>query len=430
MARYLFTVLPALGHINPTLPIAVELQKRGHEVGYAVGLDFKDAIESAGLRFFAAGPPGLKTYVSPAAQKMLNTTGLISHSYFFELLAENNEQTITDLRAIVEQYQPDVIVTDSITHAGAQAAEIYNIPWATNHAVPGLIPTKDGPPFTTWGLPPSDSLPAKIVYSVIRFGQTVFFRLFDPRFNRIRAAQGLPKVKTCCIDSCLSPYLMLVPTCEGFEYTRSDWPPQSHLIGPAPWGKSSNNGDAFAWIDELPEDKPLIYITLGTIQVFRTLEFFNIAMQALQDEPCRVIMSVGPAVDMNEFKNIPDNFHLERFVPHAKILPRADAVIHHGGQNIAQDCIYHGLPSVVVPISQDLFEVARRCSAAGVSVRIPYQKLTSEKLRNAVRTALNDSSISENTQKLQRVFRDTNAGHTGATLLEQLASTKAPVYRA
>ena len=179
----------------------------------------------------------------------------------------------------------------------------------------------------------------------------------------------------------------------------------------------------------MPQDKPLIYVTLGTVQTFRSLEFFNTVIDALKDEPFRVVMSVGHAVDMSEFDNVPGNFRIERFVPHNKILPHAAAVIHHGGLGIAQDSIFHGLPSVVVPISQDLYELARRCTVSGVSVRIPYPRLNSARLRSAVRKILSDSSIINNTKKLQSVFLNTDAGSTGADLLEKLAKTKQPVYR-
>jgi len=110
-------------------------------------------------------------------------------------------------------------------------------------------------------------------------------------------------------------------------------------------------------------------------------------------------------------------------------LPRCAAVIHHGGQGIAQDCIYHGLPSLVVPISQDLYEIATRCVSAGVSLKIHYPRLTPQRLRDALRKVLTDQSIRAATNSLQARFRATNAGATGATLLEQLARTKQPVYR-
>jgi MGT family glycosyltransferase len=257
----------------------------------------------------------------------------------------------------------------------------------------------------------------------------VFFSLFDRRFNSIRTSLGLSPVSRSAVNSALSPYLILCPTCDGFEYPRTDWPPQTHLIGPAPWGKADTAGNGFSWIRELPRDRPLIYVTLGTVQVFRSLEFFSIVIEALKEEHCQVVLSVGRSVDPDSFKGSPAHFRFEQFVPHDLILPRADAVIHHGGQGIAQDCIYHGLGSVVVPISQDLFEVARRCDVAGVSVRIPYRKLTAARLKKAVDRALHDPEIRKKTDRLQALFRKTDAARTGAGLIERLIQTGEPVCR-
>lgn len=430
MARFLFTAVPALGHINPTLPLAVELKKRGHQVGYATGPDMQSSISSEGLRFFPAGPPSWNTERSELSQKTLKHKGtLLSNYYFFKVLAENDANTIGDLRSVVQQYEPDILVVDSLTYAGAQMAELFKLPWATCCAIAGLIPTRDAPPFTSWGLPPSDNPLVKPLYSVIRTGQNLFFRLFDREFNQIRSSLGLRPVKLCAIESTLSPYLILIPSSEGFEYRRSDWPHQAHLIGPSPWGKSIDGNNSFEWIDALPKDKPLIYVTLGTVQIFRSLDFFNTVIKALKDEPYQVVMGIGHGVDLSEFSHAPCNFRIEQFVPHAKILSQASAVIHHGGLGIAQDSIYHGLPSVVVPISQDHYESARRCSAAGVSITIPYSRLNPERLRITVRKVLSDKTIQESTKNLQAVFLNTNAGSTGATLLEKLAETKAPVYR-
>ena len=234
MAKFLFVVFPALGHINPTLSVAVELKKRGHVVGYATGEDFRYSIESEALEFFPYGKPGLRTEISKTEQKVLKHKGLLCNYYLFKALAENNVKAIDDLRQIVEAFKPDVIVSDSFTHVGAQMAECFHLPWATFCSVPGLIPTRDAPPFTSWGLPPSDNYIIKKIYSVIRVGQSIFFRIFDRQFNRIRKTLDLKPLKRCALESTLSPYLMLIPTSEGFEYKRSDWPDQLHLIGPSP----------------------------------------------------------------------------------------------------------------------------------------------------------------------------------------------------
>ncbi|MCX8042959.1 MAG: glycosyltransferase [Desulfobacterota bacterium] len=429
MARFLFTVVPAIGHINPTLPIAVELQRRGHEVAYATGADMQQYIHEQGCAAFTAGLPSFNNYTSFALRRMFQFQGLLSNFFFFIVLHEYNRRLIADLPDIIRSFRPDVLVVDCITHSAAHVAEKLRIPWATNHPVPGLIPSRDAPPFTSWGLPPAQSLAMRAAYRMVRFGQGIFYRMFDPAFNSIRASQGLPPMRHCVVTSTLSPYLILIPTCEGFEYPRSDWPDQAHLIGPAPWGKGSSKEQSVAWIDELPRDRPVIYATLGTVQVFRSVRFFKTVISALRHEGYCVVMSIGPVLDPKELEPLPYGFRVERFVPHALILPRCTAVIHHGGQGIAQDCIYNGLPSVVVPISHDLYEIAARCEHAGVSLKIPYPRLTPERLRTCVKTILADQAIHAATRSLQATFRATNAGETGASLLEQLAATKKPVYR-
>ena len=49
MARILFTVTPAAGHLHPTIPIALALQARGHDVRYFTGLSKVAMLERQGL---------------------------------------------------------------------------------------------------------------------------------------------------------------------------------------------------------------------------------------------------------------------------------------------------------------------------------------------------------------------------------------------
>src|SRR5689334_13302570 len=49
--RYLFAPIPVTGHVNPGLPIARELARRGHDVRWYSSPRFKRAIESIGARY-------------------------------------------------------------------------------------------------------------------------------------------------------------------------------------------------------------------------------------------------------------------------------------------------------------------------------------------------------------------------------------------
>src|ERR1044071_9300108 len=53
MARYLFAPIPVTGHVNPGLPIARELVKRGHDVRFCSTPRFRRAIEATGARWVA-----------------------------------------------------------------------------------------------------------------------------------------------------------------------------------------------------------------------------------------------------------------------------------------------------------------------------------------------------------------------------------------
>ena len=55
---------------------------------------------------------------------------------------------------------------------------------------------------------------------------------------------------------------------------------------------------------------------------------------------------------------------------------------------ITQKALAHGVPVVAVPFGRDQPEVARRVEVAGAGVRLPAGKLTPERLRKAVRHAI------------------------------------------
>ncbi|MBQ6644607.1 MAG: hypothetical protein IJH84_26755 [Saccharopolyspora sp.] len=54
-----FAIIPAHGHVNPTLPLVEELTRRGHRVSYLTGEAWQGPVEAAGADFapIAAGYP-------------------------------------------------------------------------------------------------------------------------------------------------------------------------------------------------------------------------------------------------------------------------------------------------------------------------------------------------------------------------------------
>ena len=51
MAHIAFFILPAAGHVNPTLSVARELVARGHRVTYALSENYRDRVLDTGAEF-------------------------------------------------------------------------------------------------------------------------------------------------------------------------------------------------------------------------------------------------------------------------------------------------------------------------------------------------------------------------------------------
>jgi MGT family glycosyltransferase len=110
-------------------------------------------------------------------------------------------------------------------------------------------------------------------------------------------------------------------------------------------------------------------------------------VEALRDEPVRVLLTLADAYDSAELPPA-GNVRVERFVAHAPVLERAAAVVSHSGMGIVQKAIAAGVPIAAVPFGRDQPEVARRVVEAGAGVQLRIKDLGPERLRATVREAL------------------------------------------
>jgi UDP:flavonoid glycosyltransferase YjiC (YdhE family) len=51
MTRILIATQPAPGHVNPFLPVASTLSRRGHQVAWYTGAKFKTKVERTGAHY-------------------------------------------------------------------------------------------------------------------------------------------------------------------------------------------------------------------------------------------------------------------------------------------------------------------------------------------------------------------------------------------
>jgi MGT family glycosyltransferase len=273
------------------------------------------------------------------------------------------------------------------------------------------LPSRDAPPFGP-GLAPSAGPLGRLRDAVVR---RVVHGLLDkglPALNAVRARAGAPPIARM-IDHAAEAPLIISLTAEPFEYPRRDWPKSVRLVGPGLWDPPA---DPPAWLDESPA--PLVLVTAST-ELQDDGRLIETALAALADEPVRLVVTTA-ALDPARFRQQP-RARIERFVPHGPLLPRAACVVCHGGMGITQKALAAGVPVCAVPFGRDQLEVARRVEVAGAGTRLPSSRLRPDRLRAAVRAAMDKKA---GAQRIAAAFAEAGGARASADAVESLLAER------
>jgi UDP:flavonoid glycosyltransferase YjiC (YdhE family) len=226
----------------------------------------------------------------------------------------------------------------------------------------------------------------------------------------------------------LSPHLFLQPTVEAFEYPRSDLPPQVHFIGallldrPAEFVVPS-------WWGELSAARcPVILVTQGTKDSAPGELVVPTLSGLVGDDVLLVAVGVQDPDELGLLSLAP-NVRVERFIPFAPLLPYVDAYVTNGGFGGVQYALAHGVPIVVAGTTEDKPEIANRVAYAGAGINLRTSSPAPQQVADAVRTVLREPRYRAAAEAIQAELSRHDAPEEAATLLEQLAHTKAPVLR-
>ena len=401
--RYLAYTSPARGHLYPITPTLQELRRRGHEV---VVYTLAAEVElMRGLGFQAAA-------MDPAIeQRRMDDwqarTPIAALQRSLRTFAERARSDGPDLRRAIDEHQPDALLVDVNAWGAQAAAEMSGLPWASWCPYFLPIPSRDAPPFGL-GLRPARGPLGRLRDRVVGPLLMLAYQSSLPGLNAARGLMGAPPLSSVA-DAYQRAPLTLYLTAEPFEYPRSDWPASVRMVGPGNWEPPAPPPD---WLADLAG--PLVLVTCST-------EFQNdgrlaqAALDALAGENLTVVVTTA-GVDPKGFR-APPNARVARNLPHGPLLQRASCVVCHGGMGVTQKALSAGVPVVVVPFGRDQLEVARHVEMAGAGRRLPASRLRPDRLREAVRAAM---QLSAGAERLAQGFRAAGGHAAAADALEGL----------
>jgi len=160
------------------------------------------------------------------------------------------------------------------------------------------------------------------------------------------------------------------------------------------------------------KDNKLIYATAGS----RVRDYVESAkaMFNILKEMIYITAANGRTLDMAVGYTLKEFF--SPFISHRIVitewadqtasLKRARSAVVHGGLATIKECIYFGIPPIVVPLGKDQMDNALRVVDKNVGAMAMLDSLTAEKLYKAIMDAEGNLDIQKSLKEMQAKFKD------------------------
>ena len=133
----------------------------------------------------------------------------------------------------------------------------------------------------------------------------------------------------------------------------------------------------------------LVYLSLGSLGS-ADVELMRRLVDVLSRAPHRFVVSKGPQA--SEFE-LADNMWGDEFLPQPALLPLADVVITHGGNNTTTECFHFGKPMVALPLFWDQYDNAQRVAETGFGIRLQTYDFEDGELLGAIDRLAGDEDL-------------------------------------
>jgi UDP:flavonoid glycosyltransferase YjiC (YdhE family) len=332
MARVVFVPFPETGHLNASFKLARTLKSRGHEIYY---LGIKDFEEPVRLQRFEFVPIFENVLHKGFLAQQVADAG--TETFEAILLAagigRQRYDLLKDLQQILVNTTPDLLIIDLLLSSVALMAK---------------------------------SLRMESVLLNTQF--------YDPWEDSRKAADYKALLDV--------PELVLCP--QEFDFPRADKRGNCHYV------ESSIDQErrdiAFPW-HKLSADKPLVYCSLGSQShlIRGGQNFLQTVIDALSARTgWQLVLTTGTHLDPEDFEVVTENIILVNKAPQLDLLKRTSIVITHGGFNTVKECIFFGIPMIVVPLIRDHPAVAARVVHHGLGVRGNINQVSVESINSLI----------------------------------------------
>jgi zeaxanthin glucosyltransferase len=387
------------GHLLPSFGLAQSLQMAGHEITYISLLDNEDFIRRHGFGFYPIFediyPKGFKQTNKQIVRKE-GYKDATSKGYHIESITNDH------FGAFLKVLKPDLFITSFFL-----SIEILVLYY--RFRIKPVILT----PFLR---EPDSNIASACIQQILEL----------PSHKSVKLVELMNKldVNFSSLRDLIAPLngfheIILCP--EELELEKRKLKNVSYIDASLSRERKAEDP---ARLTELSGGKRIIYASLGS-QTITYGEighiFFATILEVMlckEMQDFHLILSVGQENDTRQWDHVPSNVTVVNWISQLTVLKVASVAVIHGGLGTVKECIYYGVPMVVLPIARDQPSNARRVEGHQLGLIHPADKITTSTLLSVILQVIGSKAIKEGVRKMQKLFRDKEDSGHGITVIE------------
>ena len=378
--KFAIAVHGTRGDVEPAAAVALELQRRGHEVRMAVPPNLVAFTESVGLSpVVPYGPDSHKQLEAETFRNQrnwrhfLNPRAVLRHAR--DYLTDGWPEMSETLKLLATD--ADLILTGTTyQEVAANVAELYRIPLAALHYFPFR--------------PNTHVLPVRMPLEILRpawaVSEWAYWQLSKPAEDQQRKVLGLNKSRHRSMRRIVDSGALEVQAYEPalFPGLAVEWGGERPIVGAITLELPTSVDDAVtAWIAAGPAP---IYFGFGSMPVEDPAEGVAMITDVCNQLGQRALICSGTLAVKNVGNS--DQVMVVPSVNHSAVFPLCRAAVHHGGAGTTAASVRAGIPTLVLWVGADQPVWARQVRRIGVGTYRRYSTLDRRELLKALREVL------------------------------------------
>jgi UDP:flavonoid glycosyltransferase YjiC (YdhE family) len=407
------------GDVQPYMALALELERRGHDVVLGSNSDFEGFVTSHGLKFHNLEIE-IQSFIAQGPVEQIVAKGAIFNIPGLFMTGQRMVDHATQ-RAWEMAQDADILLINMNTTFGIDIAEALDIPVMA--AAPQPLNTTSEFPLCAYSGPTLGGTLNRASYGFMKVQQAYYNISRNRQRQRVMglgplSSRGFFKGSDGSYLPTLYCYSSIVAPRPG------DWPETSVVTGY--WRLE----DRMGW-EPSPEFREFLYAGPAPVYIgFGSMPYGTERnTQLLRDGIARwggraVVARGWGGIDTDK---LGDRVFAIDAAPHDKLFPLVQAVVHHGGAGTTAAALFAGKPAFVVPQTVDQPFWAKRVHALGAGPEpVKLNRLTPEILADSLTELTSNPSYASAAQAVSQRLMAENGPAVASEIVEDVVARYVP----